>query len=98
MSREKFTISWVTEPADTIYLMFHENTLSSTIACRLHNEKTGYTERFSLKNELEAWKWLKKFNEIGGRAVKIETFGSGGVEVQDFKDSPAYRCRFKDLN
>ncbi len=82
-----------------IYVICHENLISNIILLRLENPanvyQKKYIERFSIINDIKSWEFLKKFNEIGGRAVIIERHKSKGiVEHIPFEESAIYKSRF----
>jgi len=94
--KERFQTTGLTHPKDIVYLEHYIGTLSNSLTCRLENKEEKYVEYFNLKNNIEGWKFLKKFNEIGGRTVLYEVHDSTKekVEIIPFEKAAPYIHRF----
>ncbi len=87
---ERINEGFVTKPNDRITIVEHKNMICDTIDIVLWNTGTTEKEHTCLPNNISAWKWLKMFNEIGGRAVLKEVDG----ELIPFEQSLPYLYRF----
>lgn len=86
--------SFVSYPGDVFIVKHSSGMISNSLSIEAHNDHPvhGYkTFWFGLPNELNAWKFLKQINEMGGRKVLYQIDEN---EPFPFEQSVAYRYRF----
>jgi hypothetical protein len=87
---------FITCPDDVFHIIIQTGCISNSITLQLVNQRRQENVRFSLPNKPEAWDILKKLDDMGGRKVQVCYIDhDGGKSYQLFKESIAYKCRFK---
>ena len=82
------TGNFVTSPND-VFTIHTSNCISNSISIHLTNADESIY--FALPNEIAAWKFLKRLNEMGGRKVLHKTDDNSAIP---FVDSAPYNYRF----
>jgi hypothetical protein len=81
----------ITDPGDVLTIK-HFGGLSDSITLEHTNKNDpGYTFTKAVANHIKCWKWLKSFNEIGGRSVLVEQADGSTIP---YAESIPYAFRF----
>lgn len=87
---------FITNPGDVFIILTIKNAVVNTISVQCENPSQP-TEHFTLSNCFEAWEFMKKLNDMGGRKVLIQTYPdrkSWEPVVIPFEESMPYQTRF----
>lgn len=90
---ERLDGSTVTLKPGDIFTIEVGDCVANDIRFTLNNKYSGEEFfPFFIPNNLEAWKMLKRWNEVPGR--KVEVHNVREETTVDFEDSEAYKYRF----
>ncbi len=90
-NQESMRKNFISCPGDKYTIKGSSNCISNSITVMVSN--SGREEKFfiTMRNNLDAWKMLKKLDDMGGRTVLDQIDNNAPIP---FKDSMPYKHRF----
>ena len=95
---DQINAGYVSTPGETMTIISHEGTIADSISIDVDRPLQS-TRHYSLPNNIVAWRWLRRFNDIGGRRVVEKRIMHDGTEtITPLTETPAFIHRFGETD
>ena len=91
-TQKSMATEFITKPGDVFTIKSNRGVICDTITVQVTNDETAESFYLGYRNELDAWKHLKRINEIAARRVMYQLDDD---EPIDFVECIPYRHRFE---